>query len=135
VTILLDPANPYDFSRDELEELAVEIRTHTPQVEVLPIFRPEDGYGGPWAEVLYIWHEAKEGIETAILLASAVKWMKRRWERDRIRHPDNPRSRSVMLIEDELVVRNIKIDLPNGEAVEETIDSRDPPHGRPSPED
>src|ERR1700730_12859985 len=101
--VLLDPANPHDFTRAELEELAQKIREDAPGTEVLPAFRPEEGFGGPWSEVLYIWHETKEGVETSILLGAAIKWMKRRWERDRDEHPPSakPRSRSITVIEDD----------------------------------
>ncbi len=136
MTVLLDPANPHDFSRGELDELAEAIRAAAPDAKVVPTFRPEVGYGGPLHEVLYIWHESKEGVETALLFGAAVKWMKRRWEHDRDKHPDNPRARSVVEIEEERIVRRIKIDLPDGDPDEEEVDDDEGlPHGRPSPED
>jgi hypothetical protein len=135
MNVLLDPANPHDFSRAELEELAEEIRAVAPGTEVVPAFRPEEGYGGPLHEVLYIWHESKEGVETAVLLGAAVKWMKRRWDGDRDKHPDKPRARSVVEIEEERIVRRIKIDLPDGDASEDEVDDKRLPHGKPTPDD
>lgn len=132
MTILLDPANPYDFSREELEALAKTLEADSPGTDVVAAFRLEEGYGGPWSEVLYIWHEGKEVAETAVLLAGAVKWMKSRWHRDYAKHPDKPRPRNVVEIEEERIVRDVRIDLPDGEAVEEQITDETPPHRRPS---
>ena len=101
------------------------------------MLRSEEGYGGPWSEVLYIWIEVKENVDAIGFLAVAIAWMRKRWERDRDKHPPpgKPRSRSIVVIEEERVTRNIKIDLPDGEPVDEEADPNEElPHLKPNSE-
>ena len=137
-TIILDPANPHDFTRGELDELVDRLREQAPDTEVLAALRPEEGYGGPWSEALYLWLELKDNIDAVAAIAATIKWLKGRWERDRDKHPppQKPRARSLTVIEEERIVRRVTIDLPKGEAVKEELDLDEAlPHSKPSPDE
>jgi hypothetical protein len=141
-TLLLDPANPYDFDAGELEQLARDIEAKAPGLFVVPIRRPEEGYGGPLMEVLHVWEEACAVIDAAGTTAAAftfiVKTLRARWQQDRDQHPppERPRPRVFNLYnENDELIRRVTIDLPAGEPVEENVEAispvERPPHPRP----
>jgi hypothetical protein len=135
--VILDPANPHDFELSELQDLAAQLQAELLDAEITPVLRPEEGYGGPWSEVLYVWLEVKDNVDAIGFLAVAIAWLKQRWERDRDKHPPpgKPRSRTLHVYEEEKTTRIIRIDLPDGEPVEEepNLDEK-LPHPRPCPE-
>jgi hypothetical protein len=121
----LEPGNPYDLSRDELEDLAKLVRAESSDLEVTVYVGDEHGYGVTFAEVLRLYTEAGElAGDTAALLTPfwiAVQWMRRRWQRDKDTHSNElPRTRYVTLYgPDGMKLKSIKIDVPDGEPHEE----------------
>jgi hypothetical protein len=135
--VILDPANPHDFELSELQDLAAQLQPKLPDAEITPVLRSEEGYGGPWSEVLYIWLEVKDNVDAIGFLAVAIAWSKKRWHRDRDKHPppEKPRPRTITVIQEETITRTVTIDLPDGEPVDEEPTPGEPlPHPEPSPE-
>ena len=138
-TLLLDPANPNDFDPGELEQLAREVEAETPRLAAIAIRRPEEGYGGPLIEVLHIWQEYSNTVggvaPTVGGMAYLVKRMQRRWRRDRDDNPPpaRPRPRVINLYnENSELIRSVKIDLPDGEPVDEDVAAgKSASHSRP----
>jgi hypothetical protein len=133
--VILDPANPHDFELSELQDLAAQLQPKLPDAEITPVLRSEEGYGGPWSEVLYIWLEVKDNVDAIGFLA--IAWSKKRWHRDRDKHPppEKPRPRTITVIQEETITRTVTIDLPDGEPVDEEPTPGEPlPHPEPSPE-
>jgi hypothetical protein len=136
VHIQLDPANPYDFTDAELEDLADQLRKVMPEAVVEATPRAERGYGGPYQEVVHVWVE--HGAYTAPAAISVgtelAKWLLARWKRDRDSHPppQKPRPRGGSIYVEETLVRRFRIDLPDGDIVEDDLDDdTEPPHPRP----
>ncbi len=135
--LFLEPGNPHDLGRADLEELATLIREADPSQNPEIHVGEEVGYGVTLAEVLRIYMEIGEiAGDTASVLAPfwlAVKWAKGRWQRDKDTHPgEKPRPRYVTLFDarsDKL--KSIKIDEPNGDPEED--ESPSSPHPRPWP--
>ncbi len=117
-TLLLEPGNPYDFTDEELEELTAAVRDEVPDLEVAVASREEEGYGVTLVEVLHVFVEHKEEISlTAGAVGAVIRWMRRRWERDK------RRQRAVLIWDSRgEPLKTVKIDVPDGEPVEE-----DPP--------
>lgn len=125
--IVIEPGNPHDFDATELAELAAQVSAAAGARPVRVSQRPEHGYGVTLQEVLYVWDlMTNTAGELALDLApfvAVVAWAKKRWNRDRDEH-DQPRPRSVTLFgPDGRPIKQIKIDLPDGEPVDE--DPRD----------
>jgi hypothetical protein len=123
--VLIRPANPYDYTAEELEELAGLIRDADPDLVVSIDGRSERGYGvTPWevVEVVATVGGAAGALQmTAQGFRAAVAWARRRWVKDRSDHPtEPPRPRSVRLLygPDGSVLSQISIDLPDGEPLE-----------------
>ncbi len=124
-TLLLEPGNPFDFTDQELEELIAAVRNDVPDLKVDVAVREEVGYGVTLIEVLHVFVEHKEEISlTAGAVGAVIRWMKRRWERDK------GRQRAVLIWGPRgEPLKSVKIDDPDGEPVEE-----DPPQeNRPRP--
>jgi hypothetical protein len=139
-TLLLDPANPYDWEPGELEQFVRDLETETPGITAVPIRRPEEGYGGPFIEVLHVWQEYSSAVGGAATTAAATRYiiraLQKRWRQDREEHPapEKPRPRTFSLYnENDELIRSVRIDLPDGEPVEEDIESEErAAHPRPS---
>lgn len=137
--LLLDPANPHDFDPGELEQIAAGLEAEVPDVEAVAVRRPEDGYGGPFMEVLHVWEEGAVAVDAVTTTAAGAKWLigalQARWRKDRDEHPspEKPRPRVFNLYnENEELIRSVLIDLPDGEPAEsEVVSSEHAPHPRP----
>lgn len=138
-TLLLDPANPNDFDPGELEKLARDLEAETQGLSVVPVRRPEEGYGGPLIEVLHVWQEYSATASGVAVTAAGAKaiigTLQRRWHRDREEHPapEKPRPRVFNLYnENDELVRSAMIDLPSGEPIEADVTPGEhAPHPRP----
>ena len=123
--LYLEPGNPHDLGRAELDELAAEIREENPDLDVEVFIGEEHGYGTTAGEVLRMYLEIGEiAGDTAAIMApfyGAVRWAKRRWGKDRDEHPEGePRPRYVTLYgPDGTALKSVRIDLPDGEAIED----------------
>jgi hypothetical protein len=119
INVTLEPANPYDYNREELQHLGAELSRQNHEIEVTINLRPERGYGVTYIEVLNITASSL-GILSA-LLAIVVPWARDRWRKDRADHPgQDPRPRVLRLYgPDGRVAKLILIDGPDGEAQEE----------------
>jgi hypothetical protein len=141
-TLLLDPANPYDYDPGELEQLARDLEAEVPGLSAVPIRRPEVGYGGPLMEVLHVWQAFSSTMgENAPGLAAVawiIKTLQKRWRHDRETHPapERPRPRVFNLYnETDELVRSVVIDMPDGKPIDETLEpGRSAPHPRPKAE-
>jgi hypothetical protein len=138
--ILLDPANPHDFDKSELDELAAMLKSEVPGVDAVPAFREEEGYGGPLSEVVYVWLlwasfvDAIDPLWKTIEIArTTVEWARARWRRDHDKNGDRARARTIVLCDKHgRVMESVRIDLPAGEPItEENPDPPEVPHGRP----
>ena len=135
--LILEPGNPHDLGRADLEELAALIREAEPSLDPEIYVGEEVGYGVTLAEVLRIYMEVGElAGDTASILAPfwfAVKWAKGRWQHDKDTHPgEKPRPRYVTLFDargDKL--KSVKIDEPDGEPEEDNSPAS--PHHRAWP--
>jgi hypothetical protein len=98
--VLLEPANPHDFSKAELtaigDSLVAEIGA---PFDVVPVLREESGYGGPLNEVLHVWLEVAETVDAAAfayaVAAQLGRVLRRRWKADKesCAPGDRPRKR------------------------------------------
>jgi hypothetical protein len=120
--VVIRAGNPHDFTAEELEELAAIMRSADVHLGVSIDHRLEHGYGvSPWevVEVIATLGGAAGAVQmTARSFRAAVTWARRRWEKDRLEHPNEaPRPRSVRLIygPDGSVLRQVSIDQPDGE--------------------
>jgi hypothetical protein len=97
--ILLEPGNPFDFDRADLEELAASLSQLTDTPARVAI-RDERGYGVTAMEVLHVWlPDADALVNAAMLLSHLTNWAKDRQHRERRDHPDEPvRTRYVDLL-------------------------------------
>jgi hypothetical protein len=99
-TIILEPGNPYDFQRSELEQLS-DIVTRETGVPARPAMREEEGYGVSLHEVLYVWilsEPFRVELEKK-LLDLVIDWARDRWRKEKEEHPDaEPRPRSVTIL-------------------------------------
>ena len=135
--VFIEPGNPYDIGRADLEELATFVREGEPKFVVEISIGEEQGYGVTFAEVLRLYMDAGEiAGDTAALFAPlwiAVGWMRARWTRDKENHEgEQPRTRYVTLYgADGNKLKSIKIEMPDGEP--EEIDEPESQHRRPWP--
>ncbi len=138
-TLILDPANPNDFNPGELEQLCRDLEAQAPGLSVVPVRRPEEGYGGPLIEVLHVWQEYSAAAGGLAVTAAGVKAiitaLQQRWHRDREQHPapEKPRPRVFNLYnENDELIRSVMIDLPDGEPLEADVTPGEhAPHPRP----
>jgi hypothetical protein len=135
--VILDPTNPLDFERAELEELAAELGGEVEGAEVSVHLRDEHGYGGPLPEVLIIWIGiggfSAATLATWTLVEKVGKFLQGRWKREaEVCEPDEkPRKRSASFVDvDGKPLLTVQVDLPHGEI--EEVDDTAPP-GRPYP--
>lgn len=121
VKLFLEPGNPHDLSREELEALATGLRGEHEDFDVEVFTGDERGYGTTFGEVLRIYLELGEvaGATAAISapFVFAVRWTRARWHKDMDEHPgQNPRPRYVSLLgPDGRELKTVRIDLPDGE--------------------
>lgn len=135
IRVLVDPANPHDFAVGELEELGRRIVASADGVEAVAVFREEEGYGGGLWEALDLWFEVSGGVvSTAIVgktIYTTLGWLHERWKNDRAENA-NPRPRSLTVYDQEgRVVRQVMIDLPAGELVDQDPGTQYIGHPRP----
>lgn len=125
-TLLIEPGNPFDFTDEELDELIAAIQNDAPDRRVEVAVREEVGYGVTLIEVLHVFVEHKEEISlTAGAVGAVIRWMKRRWERDK------GRQRTVLIWGPRgEPLKSVKIDDPDGEPVEENPPQEDRPRPR-----
>lgn len=122
---ILEPANPFDFSEDEIEELVAEVVRDDPAARVQVAFREERGYGVTLGEVVHIYLEVAGGVGTAWgsfqTVRSVTRFLRGRWRRDRDENlEEHPRPRVVAIYDKAgKPLGSISIDSPGGEPVEE----------------
>lgn len=127
--VYLVSPNPYDFSADELEEVADIVRAAEPDLEIEAGAHPERGYGVSTYEVIDIVSTVGGAgsvvVSVTTGLNAVIKWARARWTRDREEHPDeNPRPRLVRVLygpTGEVLLR-VAIDEPDGEPEEVASD-------------
>jgi hypothetical protein len=124
-TVVIKPANPFDFENAELDELAEHLRQADSSFNIEISAQPERGYGVTPYEVIELVATIGGAItaleSTAGILSTTVKWARERWQRDRDKHrPEPPRPRVVKLIygPDGRILKEVLIDLPDGDPVE-----------------
>lgn len=133
--IVLEPGNPQDFTEEELQALAENIRDQMPGITPRIVVREERGYGVTWAEVIHIYSMAKDVAANLAfwsgVLAPVVLWARARWKKDRELHPEaTPRPRIVTLYgPDGTPLKQIRVAHPDGATTEEEVDpsERRPP--------
>lgn len=128
--VLLEAGNPHDFENGALEALADNLNA-TGGFVAIPIRRDETGYGVTFYEVLRVWIEVTGGIEatrqTVTLATAAISWLRDRWRADQeLTGKARPRV-FTLYDEHDQVVREVKIDLPDGEPVDEPGPQRPTP--------
>ncbi|MCX4436572.1 hypothetical protein [Streptomyces mirabilis] len=114
--------NPYDFSDDELEEVAEVAKEADPSLDLGTGAQHERGYGVDTYEVLDViattGGAAAAVDQVRVALTAVTKWARARWTRDRDEHPDeNPRPRMIRVLygpTGEVLLR-VAIDEPDGE--------------------
>ncbi len=124
--VVVRPGNPFDFEETELEELTTQLSSVEPDFEVQLEFRHERGYGvSPYevVELVSTWGGAAAAVGmSARMLRAAARWAHARWLKDKDEHPnETPRPRTVRVIyaPDGSVIRQVAIDLPDGEPRED----------------
>lgn len=131
--IRIRPANPYDFSQNELDTLAEEIRQEDPTLEVEISALPERGYGVTPMEIITIIATAGGAAaalrETAKATVAAVRWMRRRWQKDKQECDGTPRRRVIRILygPNGEQLKSIAIDEPDGTPQEETTEAEQNP--------
>lgn len=139
--LLLDPANPHDFTLEELEGFGDALRASLDDVvDVVPVLRDEQGYGGPLSEVIHVWLQVAESVE-AFLFARQVaracgRLLQGRWQadQDRCENDEVPRKRVATIYgPDDRPLIEVEVDAPDGVPRESLIEpGPDPlPHPRP----
>jgi hypothetical protein len=140
--VLLDPANPFDFSIAELKGIcAVLVNDLGDEVEPVLAVRDERGYGGPLSEVLHVWLDIAESVD-AVAFAGSVAIslagvLRRRWEEDKksCASDERPRKRCVTIYgPDDRPLLDVEVDAPEGEPVIEVCqENARVAHPRPAP--
>jgi hypothetical protein len=114
-TILLEPANPFDLSEEDLGSLAERITAALPELDVEVAYEDQFGAGGPWWQVLHLW--------VAITFAEAVGYgtlvdICKEWLREQFRSIHG-RKRSKLLVVHELEtgkeILSVRLDSEAGE--------------------
>jgi hypothetical protein len=127
--IRIRPVNPYDFSQEELDTLAEEIRQEDPTLEVEISDLPERGYGVTPTEIITIITAAGAVAaalgETAKATDAAVRWIRRRWQKDKQESDGTPRRRVIRILygPNGEQLKSIAIDEPDGTPQEETTEA------------
>lgn len=82
--LLLEPGNPYDITKEDLEELRQQLRAQLNGVEVAVAYHPHKGAGVTLDEVLHIWLPGWEFLRDegySMLLGAAIESMRQRFAR------------------------------------------------------
>ncbi len=96
--LLLEPGNPYDITKEDLEELRQQLTAQLDAIDVAVAYHPPKGAGVTLDEVLHIWLPGWEFLRDegySILLGAAIESMRRRFTR---RH--GAKRRKVTVIHD-----------------------------------
>jgi hypothetical protein len=129
IPILLEPGNPYDITREDLEPLRADIEGAT-RLNAKVAYFPPTGAGVTLDEVLNIWLPGAEFVRDegySILIGMAVEYMRRRFKRRR-----GEKRRKVITIRDEQgrEIEQVTIEELDGPAEKEDRSDSD---GRPRP--
>jgi hypothetical protein len=111
----IEPGNPHDFTRAELNEVAELVRAEQPDADVHICVRPERGYGVTDYEVLKLVIEAA-GVTVGglALVQKVIEWCAKRWKND-LEATGRPRRRSVMIYDaNGRPVKHVRIQEPDG---------------------
>ncbi|WP_405993074.1 hypothetical protein [Streptomyces sp. NBC_00986] len=126
--ISLRSANPYDFSQEELEQVASLLREE-PELEVTVDVQPERGYGVTPIEVVVLAFIGKAlaggaiGAVGEMAVKKVAHWARARWRREKEAHPEFPPRPTMIQVlygPGGDVLKEILIDLPDGEPREKT---------------
>jgi hypothetical protein len=131
-TVLLEPANPFDLSEEDLAPLVERITTALPDLKVEVAYDDQFGAGGPWWQVLHLW--------VAVTFAEAVGYgtlvdICKEWLREQFR-AIHGRKRGKLLVVHELEtgreILSVRLDSEADEYVVQVINEvpRKRPKGR-----
>lgn len=135
--LIIDPTNPLDFERAELEDLAADLGGGLEDADVSVHLRDEHGYGGPLPVVLVIWIGAGGAASATLAIwtlgEKVGKFLQSHWrkEAEDCEPDEKPRAHSASFVDlDGKPLLTVRVDLSDGEI--EEIDDADPPP-RPFP--
>lgn len=130
--VSLRPTNPYEFTDQELEDLAAQLSEIDEAVAVQINEPPQRGYGVHASEVLHLFLEtgltgAFEAVGSKVI-ESTITWAQARWKKELEQQPQlPPRARVVTIYGPKgEVLKDVRIDLPDGQPQE-----RGPKHQHP----
>ena len=132
ITVLLEPANPFDLSEEDLATLVERITTALPDLKVEIAYDDQFGAGGPWWQVLHLW--------VAVTFAEAVGYgtlvdICKEWLREQFR-TIHGRKRGKLLVVHELEsgkeILSVRLDTKADEYVVQVVEDipRKRPRGR-----
>lgn len=84
--LLLEPGNPYDITKEDLEELRQTLAEQLEGVDVAVAYHPPKGAGVTLDEVLHIWLPGWEFLRDegySLLLGAVLNEMRQRFQRRR----------------------------------------------------
>lgn len=128
-TVLLEPANPFDLSEEDLAPLVAKIASTLPALKVRVAYEDQFGAGGPWWQVMHLWVAVTfvGGVGYAALVDICKDWLR---EQFRTIHG---RKRSKLLVVHELEsgreILSVRLDSEADEYVVQVVN--DVPRKRP----
>lgn len=119
MTISVRPGNPYDFSEEELQDLAHRLEGASSQQVEIEV-REERGYGVAWEEVIRIVIEHGDALAIwGRISPEVVSWLRGRWKRDEAEEEGPSRTRTAVIYgPDEKPLKTVKIEGKSGELLE-----------------
>jgi hypothetical protein len=137
IEVIFEPANPHDFSEEELQDAAVAIAGDVADTTVHIHVRKERGYGVTVEEVIHLWILGATAVTATgaavAVLTNAVNWVRERSRNDRSSHPESkPRPRTLLLYDGTgKPLKRVRVSDPDQDPIEEIPDpdaeSRPPP--------
>ncbi|MFC1431357.1 hypothetical protein ACEZDB_11945 [Streptacidiphilus sp. N1-3] len=125
--VSLRPTNPYEFTDQELEDLAAQLSEIDEAVAVQINVPPQRGYGVHASEVLHLFLEtALTGGFEAVgvkVIESAIGWAQARWKKEQQEQTQLPPRARVVTIYGPRgeVLKDVRIDLPDGQPLEKGL--------------
>ena len=127
--VLLEPANPFDLSEDDLETLIERITVALPDLKVEVAYEDQFGAGGPWWQVLHLWVAVTfaEAVGYGTLIDVCKEWLRQQFR------SIHGRKRSKLLVVHELEtgreILKVRLDSEAGEYLVQVVE--DVPRKRP----
>jgi hypothetical protein len=131
-TVLLEPANPFDLTREDLAPLVERITTTLPDLKVEVAYDDQFGAGGPWWQVLHLWVAVTfaEAVGYGTLVDICKEWLREQFQ------TIHGRKRGKLLVVHELEtgreILSIRLDTEADEYVVQVVEDipRKRPRGR-----